>query len=133
MEAQPNPGASGLGGAPRYGRGIPSWDMAEGALSVAMRPMVQEPAQAAIALISRCANHALTQQIQHAYSTATQARDYARAAAAIAATDFPAGPARTALLAILARHEADGERLMREVLRFGREHGRLAFAFPLPV
>jgi hypothetical protein len=94
--------------------------------------MVAEPAQAAMAVMSRYANHALSQQIQHAYSAATQARDYAKAAAACAETGLADGPVRAALLANLAMREADGERLMREVLRFGREHGHLAFAFPAP-
>ena len=86
MEAQPNPGASGLGGAPWYAWGTSGWESARGAWRAAMTPMVTEPAQAALAVLSRCANHALTQQINHAYVAATYARDYARDAAAIAAT-----------------------------------------------
>ena len=129
MKAQPNPGVSGLGGAPQYAWGISSWDSARGAWSAALRSMVVEPAEAVVAVVSRYANYALSQQIAQAHAGATQARDYARDAA-VAAADLPAGPARTALLATLAGHEAAGEALMREVLRFGREHGHLAFAFP---
>jgi hypothetical protein len=129
MKAQPNPGVSGLGGAPQYAWGISSWDSAPGTWSAAMRSMVVEPAEAVMAVVSRYANFTFSQQIQQAHAAATQARDYARDAA-LAAADLPAGPARKALLATLARQEVAGEALMREVLRFGREHGHLAFAFP---
>lgn len=88
-----------------------------------------EPATAAMAVISRCANHALCQQIEHAYAAIAGARDSATAAAEVTARDCPPGPARDAVLAALARHRVDSERLMRAVLRFGREHGHLAFAF----
>jgi Protein of unknown function (DUF3563) len=96
-----------------------------------MRSMLVEPADAAMAVVSRYVNFALSEQIQHAHGAAVQTRDYAREAAAVAATELPAGPARTALLATLARHEAEAEALMRDVLRFAREHGHLAFAFPV--
>lgn len=87
------------------------------------------PAQAAMSLVSRCANLALTDQIEHAYAVAESARDSARAAQEITARDYPAGPAREALLAALENQRVNSERVMRAVLRFGREHGHLAFAF----
>jgi hypothetical protein len=95
----------------------------------AVEAALLEPGNAAMAIISRCANHTLTQQLENAYAAATQARDYARTAAAVAARDCPTGPARDALVATWARQESDAERMMRAVLRFGREHGHLAFAF----
>jgi hypothetical protein len=88
-----------------------------------------EPATATMAIISRCASYTLNQQVENAYRAATQARDCARAAAATAERDLPPGPARDVLVTTWARQEADAERLMRAVLRFGREHGHLAFAF----
>jgi hypothetical protein len=129
MKAQPNPGASGLGGAPQYLWGISGWETAQGAWGAAMQSMVVEPAEAAMAVVSRYANYAMSQHIQQAHAAALQARDYLRAAAA-AATELPPGTGRATLLAALARQEAEAEALMREVLRFGREHGHLAFAFP---
>jgi hypothetical protein len=130
MKAQSQPGTSGLGGAPRNDRGISGWDSARGAWSAAMRSMVVEPVHAATAAMSRYANFTLSRQIELAYAAATRARDCARTAAAAASAEMPAGPVRTAVLGALSRNEADGERLMREVLRFGREHAHLAFAFP---
>jgi len=131
MKAQSHPGASGLGGTPRYGWGISSWDSAGGAFSAAMRSMVVLPAEAAMAMVSRYANFRLSEQIERAYLQATQARDCVRATAAFSQSCLPAGPARAALLATLARNEAEAEALMRAVLRFGRDYGHLAFAFPV--
>lgn len=88
-----------------------------------------EPAAAAMAILSRCANYTLSQHVETAYRAAAQARDCARAAATAAERDYPPGPARDALVATWARQEADAESLMRAVLRFAREHGHLAFAF----
>ena len=130
MKAQPNPGVSGLGGVPQYAWGSTDWNSALGAWRAAIRLFVQEPAEAAMAVISRCAHEALRLQIQYAFATATRARDCARDAATKAARDLPAGGPRTALLAALAQQESDAEQAMQAVLRFGREHGHLAFAFP---
>lgn len=99
------------------------------AAGAAVEATLLGPGNAAMAIISRCANHTLSQQLENAYAAATQARDYARTAAAVAARDCPPGPARDALVATWARQESDAERMMRAVLRFGREHGHLAFAF----
>lgn len=100
-----------------------------GAGGDAAEPALLEPATAAMAIISRCANHSFSQQVENAYRAAAQARDYAKAAATVAAKECPPGPARDALLATWARQRADAERLMHVVLRFGRENGHLAFAF----
>ena len=132
MKAQPNPGASGLGGAPQYAWGSTDWNSALGAWRAALARVVQEPAEAAMAVMSRGANHALSLQIQHAFAAATRARDCARDAAAKAARALPAGGRRTALIKALAQQETDAGRAMQAVLRFGREHGHLAFAFPPP-
>ena len=129
MESQPNPGARWHGGAPRYRRGTSTGKAPRSARTDAAEPTVVEPTEAAMAVVSRCANHALSQQIEQAYAAAEQARDYATAAAAIAERECPSGAARDALLAALAEHKANGERMMEAVLRFGREHGHLAFAF----
>jgi hypothetical protein len=131
MKAHPNPGASGLGGAPQDLWGTSNWDAVRDAWSNALRPAVLEPAQAAMAVMSRCTNHALSQQVEHAYAAAERARDCAKAAAALAARECPPGPAREAMVAVLASQAAAAERGMRDVLRFGREHGHLAFAFPV--
>ena len=131
MKAQSDPGKSGLGGAPPYRWGSSSWDAILNAWGAAFAPVFQEPAQAAMAAVSRCANVALSQQLQNAYAGAQWARDSAQAAAALADKECPAGPARAMLHATLARNVADAERAMREVLRIGREHGHLAFAFPV--
>jgi hypothetical protein len=129
MESQPNPGARWHGGAPRYRRGTSTGKAPRTARTDTVEPPAAEPAQAAMAVVSRCANHALSQQIEQAYAAAEQARDYAMAAAAIAERECPPGAARDALLAALAEHKANSERMMEAVLRFGREHGHLAFAF----
>lgn len=93
-------------------------------------PDATEPATATMAILSRYANLALNQQIEHAYGAALRARDLATAAAAIVARDCPPGPARDVLLGSLARQEAASERMMSAVLRFARAYGHLAFAFP---
>jgi hypothetical protein len=129
MESQPNPGARSHGGAPRYRRGTSTSKAPRNAGTAAVAATAAEPAQAAMAVVSRCANHALSQQIEHAYAAAERARDYATAAAAIAEREYPPGAARDALLAALYEHKANSERMMGAVLRFGREHGHLAFAF----
>ena len=129
MESQPNPGVRWHGGAPRNHRGTSTSKAPRSARTVSVEPTAAEPAQAAMAVLSRCANHALSQQIEHAYAAAEQARDYATAAAAIAEREYPHGAARDALLAALNEHKANSERMMGAVLRFGREHGHLAFAF----
>lgn len=116
--------------APKNGGDMPTRRAAEDdAASVGAERALLEPANATMAIISRCANHTLSQQVETAYHAAAQARDYAGAAAAVAARDCPPGPARDALVATWAKQKADAERLMRAVLRFGREHGHLAFAF----
>ena len=130
MNAQSDRGTSGLGGAPRYRREPSSWEAILNAWAAALAPLVTHPVQAALAAASRCANIAFSQQLQQAYAGAQWARDSARAAAAAADRECPAGPAREILKAALARNVADAEQAMRDVMRFGREHGHLAFAFP---
>jgi hypothetical protein len=107
------------------------WEAANEPWRCAFPPAVAHPAQAAMATLSRCANQALSEQIRQAHSGAMRVRDCARAAAALAAAHLPPGPARDALVDAWSRQEADAERMMHEVLSFGREHGHAAFAFPV--
>ena len=129
MEFNTRPGVTTPRSIPKHAKGRQTPNAVPGAGSVAAERALLEPANATMAIISRCANHTFSQQVENAYSAAAQARDYAKSAAAIAARECPPGPARDALLAAWARQKADAERLMHAVLRFGREHGHLAFAF----
>ena len=128
MESQLKTAPSMPAGPLRHRRGAATSDNNGGIGNAVMGSALLDPAKAAMAIISRCANHTLSQQLENAYAAAAQARDYAKTAAA-AARDCPPGPARDALVAAWARQEADADRLMGAVLRFGREHGHLAFAF----
>jgi hypothetical protein len=116
---------------PRWLRSAQAGETPRESDAAAFDAAVLAPAQAAMAIVSRCANHTLSQQLENAYSAARQARDLARGAAAVIASDCRPGPAREALITAWARQEADAERLMDAILRFGREHGHLAFAFPV--
>jgi hypothetical protein len=131
MNAQSNRGTSALGGAPRYTRETSSWESILNAWAAGIAPIATRPARAALAVTSRCANIAFNQQLQQAYAGAQWARDAAQAVADVADREFPAGPTREILKAALARNVADAEQAMRDVLRKGREHGHLAFAFPV--
>ena len=131
MKAHPNPGASMLGGIARNRSGMAPWIGANDGWPGAFGQVVLDFTQATMAAFSRYANDTLTQQLRHAYTVAERARDYARAVAAIAARDYPEGAARDALLVGLGRQEADAAQMMDAVLRYGREHGHLAFAFPV--
>ena len=129
MEFHAKTGATALRSAPPSRWDLSTRNVPGDTGNAANDPVLFEPAMAAMAIISRCANHSLSQHVENAYAVARRARDYARAAAAVAARDCPPGPAREALVATWARQEADAERLMGAVLRFGREHGHMAFAF----
>ena len=130
MEFRTGTGVTMPRSAPKHARDMSTRKATPDAASVAAERALLGSANATMAIISRCANHALSQQLETAYRAATQARDYA-GAAAVAATDCPPGPARDALVATWAGQRADAERMMHAVLRFGREHGHLAFAFPV--
>ena len=130
MKAHPNPGASMLGGIARNRSGMAPWIGANDGWPGAFGQVFVEFAQATMAAYSRYANDTLSQQLRHVYAAAERARDCARAVA-IAVREYPEGAARDALLAALGRQEAGAGQMMDAVLRHGREHGHLAFAFPV--
>ena len=130
MRAQPYPGASGFGGAPRHPRETSRSSSVAAAAPPFCVPTVSQALLAATAALSRCANATFNQQLQNAYAGAVLVRDSARAAAR-AAQQLPATPANALMVASLAQQVDGAERAMRDVLRFGRAHGHLAFAFPV--
>jgi hypothetical protein len=151
MKAHPNPGMSPpgrpkgeyrsmqqvpipartLGGIARNRPGAAPWIGATNGWPGAFGQVVLDFTQATMAAFSRYANDTLSQQLHHVYTVAERTRDCARAVTAVAARDYPEGAARNAMLVALGRQEADAAQLMDAVLRYGREHGHLAFAFPV--
>ena len=131
MNAHPDPGTSTRGGIARNRSGSTRLAGTRDEWTGLFGPLVRGSTQAAMAILSRYANDTLSQQVQHAYGVAERARDYARRAATIAERECPEGAVREALLDALLRQEESADALMRAVLRYGREHGRLAFAFPV--
>lgn len=132
MNAKPNPGLRGVGGAtPKAGAALTN------EASANLRCLTRElpalpPAEAMLAALSWHANQAITRQVDVTYSLAELARTHGHAVARTVDASLPAGPLRDAIAASTRTYIDAADRLERAASRFGRHFGHLAFAFSTP-
>jgi hypothetical protein len=130
MNVRPHPGRPAVGGA------IPHpWDaLADGTAATSdlltQALAAADPTDAATAALAWQANTAIARQVAIAYAWATLVRDHGRSLAEAGKAGLPESPFRRALIASGGLQADLGEVLAQSILRFGREFGHLAFAFP---
>jgi hypothetical protein len=130
MNPQPQPGCGQVGGATRH-----PWDALADHAAETTRLLTQtlaaaDPTEAATAALAWQANAAIARQVAIAYAWASLVRDHGRKLADAGEAGLPEGAFRRAFVASGALQAELGEALAESILRFGREFGHLAFAFP---
>jgi hypothetical protein len=130
MNVRPHQGRPAVGGATPK-----PWDALSDSTAATSDLLAQalaaaDPTRAATAALAWQANAAVSRHVAIAYAWASLVRDHGRTLAEAGAARLPEGPFRRALI-VSGGLQADlGEALAQSVLRFGREFGHLAFAFP---
>jgi len=132
MNAKPNPGLRGVGGATPHPAAALTDQTAE-----SIRPFPRElpalpPAGAMLAALAWHANRTITRQIDVTYALAELVRAHGRALSRTAESNLPECPLRDALTAAANAYVECADRAAQAATRFGRHFGHLAFAFPRP-
>jgi hypothetical protein len=132
MNALPNPGVRGVGGAtPNPGAALT--ESAAETLRHATRKLpALPPAGAVMAAWAWHANQAITRQVNVSYSLADMARAYGVALAETVDSSLPPCPLRDAMAAAAGAYVECAESAARAAMRYGRHFGHMAFAFPRP-
>jgi len=130
MTAHPYPGRRSVGGATPNPWGALADDFAAIASRYARALADADPIPATMAALSMQTNAAFARQVRLAHAVAELARDQARALAAAGERAFPQGPLQRAVSASGSLQSDLAQVVADAVLRFGREFGHLAFAFP---
>ena len=132
MNAKPNPGLRGVGGAtPKAGAALTDEASAHLRCLTPELPALP-PAEAMLAALSWHANQAITRQVDVTYTLADLARSHGHAVARTVESSLPEGPLRDAMTAATGAYIDAADGLARTATRFGRHFGHLAFAFTTP-
>lgn len=132
MNATPNPGLRGVGGATPYPGAALTEAVAENIRRFARELPALSPAEAMLAALAWHANQAITRQVVVSYTLADLARAHGVALAATVESSLPDGPLRAAIAAATKAYIRCAENAAEAATRFGRHFGHKAFAFPRP-
>jgi hypothetical protein len=92
----------------------------------------QRSASGVLALASRTANQAISQQIEMAFDVGRVMREQSQELERTANTSVPAGPWRDSLVQVAGAQARFADMVVAQAIQWGRRFGGLAFAFPLP-
>ena len=132
MNAKPQPGLRGVGGAtPKAGAALTD-EVAANLRCLTRELPAVPPAEVMLAALSWHANQAITRQVDVTYTLADLARTHGHAVARTVESSLPEGHLRDAITAATHVYINGADSLARAATRFGRHFGHLAFAFSTP-
>ena len=130
MNAQPNPGVLGVGGATPY----PGAALTDPGVASIRPPSRELPAglhaDAILAAWAWHANRAIIRQVDVSFTLADMARACGVAMAETVESSLPDCPLRDAMAAAADAYIECAENAARAATRYGRHFGHMAFAFP---